>query len=155
MAWSRDLFLTFGQRKSHLVQFTYWEKDARVLAGTPKGNGWAVSAAYQLNDRYFPFVRFGHSDGGGGVAAEDAFSAGLEITRQFDQIWTLGAGWAKPSEKTFGPGLDNETVLETSYKFQLSKNFSLTPDVQLILNPANDPSESSLWVFGVRFILTM
>jgi porin len=146
---------SFGQRKSHLIQFTYWEKDARVLAGTPKGNGWAVSAAYQLNDRYFPFVRFGHSDGGGGVAAEDAFSAGLEITRQFDQVWTLGAGWARPSEKTFGPGLDNEVVLETSYKFQLSKNFSLTPDVQLILNPANDPSESSLWVFGVRFILTM
>ena len=146
---------SFGQRKSHLVQFTYWEKDARQLAGVPKGSGWAVSAAWQLSDRYFPFVRFGHSDGGGGVAAEDAISAGLEITRRFDQVWTMGVGWAKPSESTFGPGLDDETVFETSYKFQLSKNFSLTPDVQLVLNPANDPSESSIWVFGVRAILTL
>jgi porin len=146
---------SFGQRKSQLVQFTYWNKDARDMAGTPKGSGWAVSAAWQLNDTYFPFVRFGHSDGGGGVAAEDAISAGLEITRRFDQVWTIGAGWAKPSETTFGPDLDNETVLETSYKFQLSKNFSLTPDVQVIFNPANDPDESSVWVFGVRAILTM
>jgi len=146
---------SFGQRKSHLVQFTYWEKDARALAGIPKGSGWAVSAAYQLNDRYFPFVRFGHSDGGGGVAAEDAFSAGLEVTRRVDQVWTIGAGWARPSELTFGPGLDSETIFESSYKFQLSKNFSLTPDLQLILNPANDTSESSIWVVGVRAILTL
>jgi len=146
---------SFGQRKSHLVQFTYWEKDARALAGTPKGRGWAVSAAYKVSDTYFPFVRFGHSDGGGGVAAEGAFSAGLEITRGFDQVWTIGAGWATPSSQTFGPGLDDETVLETSYKFQLSKNFSVTPDVQVIFNPANDPGEDSIWVIGVRLILTM
>ena len=65
----------------------------------------------------FPFIRLGHSNGGGGVAAESAISAGVEVTQSFDQVWTIGAGWAKPSSRTFGPGLDNETVLETSYKF--------------------------------------
>ena len=49
--------------------------------------------------------------------------------------------------KTFGPGLDYEFLIETSYKFQLSKNFSVTPDVQLVLNPAGNPSESSIWIF--------
>ena len=146
---------SFGQRNSHRVQFTYWQKDARQLAGTPKGSGWAISAAWQLNDTFFPFARFGHSDGGGGVAAEDAFSAGVEIKRRFDQVWTLGAGWAKPSEQTFGPDLDYESVIETSYKFQLSKNFSLTPDFQMIFNPATNPEESSIWVVGVRAILTL
>lgn len=146
---------SFGQRKSQLVQFTYWEKDARALAGTSKGSGWAVSSAWRLNDLIFPFVRFGHSDGGAGVAAEDAISAGVEITQSFDQVWTVGAGWARPSRETFGPGLDDETVLETSYKFQLSKNFSLTPDVQVIFNPANDQDRSSVWVVGLRAILTM
>ncbi len=146
---------SFAQRKTNLVQFTYWEKDARSLAGVSKGSGWAVSAAWQLNDRTLPFVRFGHSDGGGGVAAEDAISAGVEFTRQKDEIWTIGAGWANPSAETFGSGLDNETVFETSYKFQLSKNFSLTPDLQLIFNPANNPGESSIWIFGLRGILTL
>lgn len=146
---------SFGQRKSQLVQFTYWEKDARALAGTSKGSGWAVSSAWRLNDLIFPFVRFGHSDGGSGVAAEDAISAGVEITQSFDQVWTVGAGWARPSRETFGPDLDNETILETSYKFQLSKNFSLTPDVQVVFNPANDQDRSSVWVVGLRAILTM
>ena len=144
-----------GDQGKHRVQMTFWEKDARTLAGTSKGSGWAISAAYQVNDAYFPFVRFGHSDGGGGVAAEEAFSAGVQITRRRDEIWTIGAGWAKPSVDTFGPGLDSESLLETSYQFQVSKNFSLTPNLQVIFNPASNPTESSIWIFGLRVILTL
>ena len=125
------------------------------MAGVSRGSGWAVSAAWKLNDTYFPFVRFGHSDGGAGVAAEDAFSAGVEISRPRGATWTLGAGWAKPSEETFGAGVDDETVIETSYKFQISKNFTLMPDAQIIFNPADNPAESSIWVIGVRAILTL
>ena len=119
------------------------------------GSGWAVSAAWQLNDKYFPFVRFGDSDGGGGVAAEQSFSAGIEISRPRGEAWTIGAGWAKPSEDTFEPGLDDETVLETSYKFQISRELSLLADGQVIFNPANNPGKSSIWVIGVRAILTL
>ena len=146
---------SFGQRKSHLVQFTYWDKDERSAASVSSGSGWAISAAWKLNDTYFPFVRFGSSDGGGGVAAEDAFSAGVEISRPRGEVWTMGAGWAKPSEETFGPGLDDETVIEMSYKFPISKQLSLTPDAQIIFNPATNPGKSSIWVIGVRAILTL
>jgi porin len=146
---------SIAERDVRRIQFTYWEKDERTLAGMSKGSGWGVSAIHQLNEKYLPFVRFGHSDGGGGVAAESAFSAGLEIKQRFNQVWTVGAGWAKPSRKTFGRGLNNETVLETSYRFQLSESFSITPDLQVVFNPANDPSESSVWVIGMRAILTL
>ncbi len=146
---------SFSQRKTHLVQFTYWDKDARSLAGVSRGKGWAVSAAWKLNDTYFPFVRFGDSDGGGGVAAETALSAGVEIARPRGEVWTIGAGWAKPSEETFGPGLDDETVLETSYKFQISRELSLLADGQVIFNPANNPGKSSIFVIGIRAILTL
>ena len=146
---------SFGQRRSHLMQFTYWDKDARSLAGVSSGSGWAVSAAWKLNDTYFPFVRFGQSDGGGGVAAETAVSGGVEISRPRGEVWTIGAGWAKPSEETFGPGLDNETALEMSYKFPISKNLSLLPDAQIIFSPANNPGRTSIWIIGVRAILTL
>ncbi len=146
---------SFGQRKTHLVQFTYWDKDARDVAGASSGSGWTVSAAWKLNDTFFPFVRFGHSDGGGGVAAETAVSGGVEIARPRGEVWTIGAGWAKPSEDTFGPGLDNETALEMSYKFPISKNFSILPDAQIIFSPANNPGKTSIWVVGVRAILTL
>jgi len=137
------------------IQFTYWEKDARELAGTSKGSGWVVSAAYELSDSVFPFVRFGHSDGGGGAPAEDAISAGVQVSMRTNEVWSIGAGWAKPSRDTFGPGLGNETVIETSYQFQLSRNFSLTPDLQVVFNTANDPGQSSVWFFGIRGILTL
>ena len=42
--------------------------------------------------------------------------------------WGGSGRWATPSEETFGSGPDDETVLETSYKFAISKNFSLLPD---------------------------
>lgn len=145
----------FEDRKKKMIQFTYWHKDARSLAGVPSGRGWAVSAAWRNNSTYFPFMRFGHSDGGAGVAAESALSAGVEITRKADETWTIGAGWARPSELTHGSGLRDEWLLETSYKFQLSKNFSLTPDVQLLINPANNPGRNSVVVAGVRFILVL
>ena len=103
----------------------------------------------------FPFFRYGHSDGGGGVAAEDAVSAGVQITRDFDEIWSIGVGWANPSSTTFGPGLDDEILLETSYMFQLTRNTSLTPNLQLIINPAGNPSENTIWIFGLRIILTL
>jgi hypothetical protein len=115
---------SFDQRKTHLVQLTYWDKDERTEAGIAGGSGWA-------------------------------FSAGVEIARPRGEAWTIGAGWAKPSEDTYGPGLDDETVIETSYKFQLAKNLSLLPDGQIIFNPANNPNKSSIWFIGVRAILTL
>jgi len=146
---------SFGQRKMQLIQFTYWDKDERSAASVSSGSGWAVSAAWKLDDTYFPFVRFGHSDGGGGVAAEAAVSAGVEISRPRGEAWTLGAGWARPSEETFGPGLDDEAVIETSYKFSISENFALLPDAQVIFNPASNPGKSSIWVVGIRTIITL
>ena len=125
------------------------------MAGVSRGKGWAVSTAWRLNDTVFPFARFGSSNGGGGVAAEDAFSAGVEIARPRGETWTMGVGWAKPSEDTFGPGLDDETVVEMSYKFSIAKNFTLMPDAQVIFNPAQNPGKSSIWVVGLRFILTL
>lgn len=53
----------------------------------------------------------------------------------------MSAGWAKPSEKKFGPELDDEYVIETSYKFQIWPFLSLTPDPQLLLDPAKNPDK--------------
>ncbi|MEH6589506.1 MAG: carbohydrate porin [Halioglobus sp.] len=146
---------SIDSRNRERIQFTWWEKDARREAGISAGKGWTVSATYQFNEQWQPFVRLGHSDGGAGVAAEDAVSIGLEMKPRMDQAWSIGLGWAKPSRKTHGAGLDDETVIETSYKFQLSPNFSLTPDLQYVRNPAKNLRKSSVVVGGVRAILTL
>ncbi len=141
--------------KTDRVQLTWWEKDERKQAGIGEGSGWAVSTSWKVSDKLFPFLRFGHSDGGAGVAASDSLSAGFEYSRRPDQVWSVGLGWADPVSKTADVEVKNEYVIETSYKFQLLKNFSLLPDVQLVLNPANNPTEDHIWIIGLRGILTL
>ncbi|UCH46560.1 MAG: carbohydrate porin [Betaproteobacteria bacterium] len=143
------------RRKTDRIQFTYWDKDAREKAGVPKGSGWAVSTSWKVSDKAFPFLRFGHSDGGAGVAAKDAASIGLEYTTRPDQALSVGFGWAKPVSPASGPTLRDEYVLEASYKFQLLRGLSLLPDLQYIKDPAKNPTTNSVWVVGLRAILTL
>jgi len=145
---------SFDSRKLSKIQFTYWDKDARTLADVSAGHGWAVSASWQLGEKWLPFIRFGDSNGGAGVAAEQAVSGGFQYTVRNDQKWVLGLGWSRPSAKTNGMELDDEYVIESSYNFQIARNFSLLPDLQLVLDPANNPDESRVWVAGLRAIVT-
>ena len=143
----------YSHRKTDKIQLTYWDKDRREQAGVPSGRGWAISASWKFGEHWLPFARFGHSDGGAGVAAESAVSGGFEYRVRPDQAWTLGVGWADPANQP--SGTDDEIVIETSYKFQVAKNVSLMPDLQLVRNPANNPNKSSVWVFGMRLIMTL
>jgi len=145
----------FDRRGTDRIQFTYWHKDKREAVGVTEGWGWAVSASYQWTENLLPFVRVGHSDGGAGVAAENAASAGFIYTPHNEGSWAFGLGWAQPSEQTHGAGLDDEWVLETSYKIQLTPNLTLTPDLQLLLNPARTPNYDQLWIAGLRAVFTL
>jgi len=142
------------RRKTDRIQLTYWDKDARNKAGVPSGKGWAVSTSWKVDEKLLPFLRFGHSDGGAGVAAENAASVGLEYMTHPDQALSVGFGWAEPVSPAAGPTSRDEYVLEASYKFQLLRGFSLLPDLQYIKDPANNPSEDGAWVIGLRGILT-
>jgi hypothetical protein len=145
----------FSRRGTDRAQLTYWHKDARREAGVSAGSGWAISSSYQITEKLLPFLRIGHSDGGAGVAAESSASLGFKYAHQPNRTWGLGGGWSKPSKETHGAGLDDEFVLETSYKLQLTRNFSFTPDVQLVFNPARSPDQDSVWIVGLRGVLTL
>ncbi len=144
------------RQKTDRIQLTYWQKDEREKAGTTKGSGWLLSASYQINDGILPFVRYGHSDGGAGVAATQSLSGGIDIKTSPTQNLTLGLAWNELNDKASNLNRASEWVFETSYKFQFSKNFSLTPDLQLMKNPASlaDQTDKN-WVFGIRGILTL
>ena len=92
---------------------------------------------------------------GGHIYDGNAVSSGVEWKVLPDQFLSLGMGWAQPSASTYGRGVDDEYVFEASYKIQLVPNFSLTPDLQYIRNPAKNTNENSVWVGGLRAILTL
>jgi porin len=146
---------SFARRKTDRIQFLYWHKDERDEAGVSSGKGWVVTASYKMGDKFLSFFRVGSSDGGAGVPAEKAASAGIEYAPGPGHALTLGLGWAKPSEDTYGPGLSDEYVTELSYRFQLTKNIFLLPDIQLVFNPALNPDADRVWVLGFRASLAL
>lgn len=140
---------SFARRKTDKIQLTYWQKDERPAAGATEGHGWLLSSNATLGERYLLFLRAGASNGGAGVPADRSLSIGVGISNTYDEL-SLGLGWARPSEETFGPGLDDEWAFEASYRFQMSPNATIMPDLQLIIDPARNLETSSAWVFGLR-----
>lgn len=140
---------SFAQRKTDKVQLTYWHKDERPEAGASEGHGWLLSANTKLADRYLVFLRAGWSNGGAGVPAERSVSIGVGISKKYDEL-SLGLGWARPSEETFGPNLSDEYAFEASYRIQMSPNATVMPDLQLVIDPSLNPDTSTAWVFGLR-----
>ncbi len=145
----------FARRPTDRIQFLYWYKDERIEAGVSSGKGWVVTASYQTGEKFLSFFRMGRSNGGAGVPAEKAASAGVEYSPRAGRALTVGLGWARPSKDTYGPGLRDEYVTELSYRLQLTKNFSLLPDVQIVFNPARNPAEDRVWVLGLRASLAL
>ncbi len=141
---------SFERHQKDRVQLTYWHKDALTDEGVPSGEGWVVSASFEVLPGLLPFTRFGHSDGGAGVSAESALSAGLEWSPAQHHAFSLGGGWADPA----AAGLHDEYVVEGSWLWKVSPNLSLLTDVQLMLDPANNPAKDAVGVFGLRGILT-
>ena len=40
--------------------------------------------------------------------------------------------------------------MEVYYRLQVAKEFSITPDIQFLINPALNPQEDNICVFGLR-----
>lgn len=142
------------RRGTDRVQLTYWHKDRLQAKGTPSGSGWLLSWSHKLGRRWVPFVRAGWSDGGGGALAKRSVSAGFSYRMAFQDWLTVGAGVNKPSHETLEADLGTEKVLEASYLWQVTANTSLLPDLQLILDPSDNPEEDTVWTAGLRLRLT-
>jgi len=140
---------SFERHAKDRVQLTYWHKDTLTHEGVPSGEGRVVSASFEVLPGLLPFTRFAHSDGGAGVSAESALSAGLEWSPGPHHALSLGGGWADPATAD----LHDEYVVEGSWLWQASPNLSLLTDVQLMLDPANNPAKDAVGVFGLRSIV--
>ena len=95
------------------------------------------------------FLRGGASQG---WVINDNLNAGF-AWRPFPDhtdLFGFGAGWARPAS----PLLRDQYVLETFYRYQLTENLAFTPDIQLILNPALNPTQDKVWVYSLRTRLT-
>jgi porin len=70
-------------------------------------------------------------------------------------LLAFGANRGKPNETVFGDGLDEQYAFELFYHLQVTQELAITPDIQLLIDPALNPDEDSIWVFGVRARLAL
>ncbi|MGB5661668.1 carbohydrate porin, partial [Eudoraea sp.] len=54
------------------------------------------------------------------------------------------------SESTYYEGVEDQLTIELFYHWQKLKTLILTPDVQFIINPAQNPTRNFITVFGLR-----
>ena len=64
----------------------------------------------------------------------------------------LAINWGEPPEDS---GLNEQWTMELFYRLQFSQNLAVTPSLQYISDPALNPAEDSLTIFGLRLCLTL
>ncbi len=127
------------------VHTTFWHTDARQVAGTPEGWGLAFTAQRFVCDQWLPFFRFGYADGDAALM-QTSFSTGLGYQRENRDVAGIGVSWGKPGDGA----LRDQFTSEIFYRFQMTEFLAITPDVQLIVDPALNPTTDVLAFFGIR-----
>jgi porin len=132
------------------VHVTFWHVDERDDAGTPSGWGVNVSASAWIDERWLPFVRGGWAEDGGSLL-EASVSAGFGYQRERGgDVLGVGLNWGRPNRDTFGTDLGDQYTAEVFYRWQVTQNVQLTPSVQVLVDPALNPDDDVIGVFGVR-----
>ena len=137
---------SFERRYFDNIHLTAWHVDEREEAGTPDDWGLAFSASWFINDTWMPFLRAGYSEDG---AALLNGSVSVGFGRYFNNssnLFGFGVGWGSPAED----GLEDQVTTELFYRLQLAQNLALTPDIQVIFNPASNSDQDAIAVFGIR-----
>ncbi len=133
------------------IHITGWYADEREKAQVEDGWGLAFSATKFINDTWMPFLRAGYSDDGGALL-EASVSGGVGYYfKESKDLIGFGLNWGQPPDS----GLDDQYTVEVFYRLQVAQNLAITPDVQLIIDPALNPDENVLWVFGLRARLVL
>jgi porin len=105
----------------------------------------AFSATKFIGDKWLPFVRAGYAKGGASLL-QASIGGGLGIRFENTDVFGIGFSWGRP----FGANPRDQYTAEAFYRWQATDILAITPNFQLILDPSNNASESSIAVFGVR-----
>jgi porin len=138
-----------GDRYFKNVHVMTWRVDEREKAGIPSSHGVTVAANWTFDDIWMPFVRFGTSSGAAPIY-NDSVSIGL--IRKFlyrSDLVGLAVNWGSPPDSS----LSDQTTIEAFWRFQFSQGFAITPSLQLLIDPALNPTDNEVWVFGLRMRL--
>ena len=127
------------------IHVTFWQVDKRKKVGVPSDHGMAFSASWFFDNRWVPFLRGGVSKGTAALLDANV-SAGLGYFNRYRDLMGVGIGWGSAADDT----LPDQFTAEAYYRFQVSPNFAVTVDGQVIANPALNPAKDAIGLLGIR-----
>jgi carbohydrate-selective porin OprB len=133
-----------GPMDSNNFSITGWYRNAQEN-GTPQSEGIAFNANWMTNDSVMLFVRGGWSDGWA-IKRNLTTGLGWRPANAPADLFGVGIGYAEPEN----PGLRKQYTTEIFYRFHVTPHLAITPDLQMIVDPALSPGESLLFVTGLR-----
>jgi hypothetical protein len=136
-----------GERYFRNVHVLAWHVDDREDAGIESAHGISLAANWTFDDRWMPYARLGFSKGSAPIYNE---SVTVGLIRKFlyrSDVIGLSVNHGSPPDES----LRDQTSIEAFWRFQFSQGFAITPSVQLLLDPALNPDEDTIWVWGLRF----
>jgi porin len=140
---------SFERRFLDNVHLTMWHADEKEEVGVEDGWGLAFSATKFIDDTWLPFLRIGYADDGGALWERSVCTGLGYYFSDTKDLLGVGLNWGSPADG------DDQYTTEVFYRLQLTPNFAITPDIQLFVDPAQNPDEDALWVFGLRARLTL
>jgi len=117
--------------------------------------GGVLSFNHTIGDKWLAFVRAGWAEDGGSllersVSIGGGYTPGGMATLGSGSQLGFGLNWGQPNDALFGTDLDDQYATEVYYRWQVAEEIAITPSVQLLIDPALNPEEDTLWVFGLR-----
>jgi len=133
------------------VHVMAWHVDERETQGIASGNGVAFAANWTFGDTWMPFARLGFSRGSAPIYNE-SMTLGLIYKFMYrSDLVGLAVNHGSPPDSS----LRDQTSVEAFWRFQFSENLALTPSLQLLVDPALNPNDDQVWVYGLRVRLTL
>jgi porin len=142
------------------VHLTLWHADEREAIGVEDGWGAVLSFNHAIGEKWLVFARGGYSDDGGSLLERSVSigggytPGGLELLGSGSQLG-FGVNWGQPNDALFGVDLDDQYAAEVYFRWQLADELAITPSVQLLIDPAINPEENTIWLFGLRARLAL
>jgi len=143
-----ELGWTSGKDQIYVDNFhiTFWDADESLEQGQGADSGVNFSASKMMG-AWLPFLRVGVADNGSLLGIDTSVSTGFALYGLGGKSNTLGAAlnWADVITAN-----DDQITLEAFYLMKLMPFWELTPDIQIVQNPANNPNEDQEIILGLR-----
>ena len=133
------------------VHVALWHRDAIDQPNSESAWGAAFTTFWWFDKkRIGTAFRAGWSDDNAGTLNQKAVSATLVANfTDRDDLFGIGVSWGRPVDSD-----EDQWATEMFYRWQLARNLAITPDVQVLFNPPNNPKDDVVGVFGLRMRMT-